>query len=216
MSWRARARAAARITLTDPRHLAAWLRSSFRDDFPMRARIPWLTFDAVDRLAALDLRGKRVFEWGSGGSTLFFLDRGAHVTSVEHDASWQARLAPLVGDAVDLRLIESEPGGGGDPADPDAYVSSEGPRYERYARAAEEVPDQSLNVALVDGRARPSCIKHAVPKLRHGGLLVVDDAARPHYLAKAGALLFGWAHERHRGAVPGLAQEGCTDVFVKP
>ena len=37
---------------------------------PMTAGIPWIAFGAIDFLQRRDLSGARVFEWGSGGSTL--------------------------------------------------------------------------------------------------------------------------------------------------
>src|SRR3972149_5458066 len=55
---------------------------------PITDRRPWMTYPAVNWLQRRVRPGMRVFEWGMGGSTMFFLNTGAHVTSVEHDAAW--------------------------------------------------------------------------------------------------------------------------------
>lgn len=46
----------------------------------------------------------------------------------------------------------------------------------RYVRIIDEVSDESLDFVLVDGLARSWCALAAIPKLRPGGLLVIDNA----------------------------------------
>ena len=58
----------------------------------MRLRLPWLPFRLIDELAAVIGPGSRVFEYGGGGSTLWFLDRGAEVVTVEHHEGWANQL----------------------------------------------------------------------------------------------------------------------------
>ena len=62
---------------------------------------PWWTFQASDiveqHLRAYD--APRVFEWGSGASTVWLARRGALVTSVEHDSHW----AHVVAEALTAR-----------------------------------------------------------------------------------------------------------------
>ncbi|HLI94422.1 MAG TPA: hypothetical protein VKU83_12450, partial [Puia sp.] len=48
--------------------------------------------------------------------------------------------------------------------------------------AIDVYPDSHFDVIIVDGRARPSCIKHALPKLKPGGWLLVDNSDRSYYL----------------------------------
>lgn len=56
--------------------------------------LPWVTDGAIDFLDTfISERRKmgfttKVFEFGSGNSTLYFLSKGCFVTSVEHDANW--------------------------------------------------------------------------------------------------------------------------------
>jgi hypothetical protein len=207
---------------TQRKHLFRWL-SSLRRDYLLAAGQPWIVFDAIDRLRSLPLGNKRVFEYGSGGSTLFWLRRGAHVTSVEHDAAWHRRLRErhLVDAVLDYRLVPPEPAGPVDldPADPDSYVSadrgSSGRQFERYCRQIDEFPDGFFDLVLIDGRARPSCIKHAHRKVAGGGLLVLDNSDREYYLRRAAGYLRGFEPTVYRGATPGLDSFSETTVFER-
>ncbi|MEA2488493.1 MAG: hypothetical protein QOH21_285, partial [Acidobacteriota bacterium] len=65
-----------------------WRASIKGDASPIADELPWMTFGAIDFLDGYLQPGMRVFEYGSGGSTLFYLRHGASVVSVEHDAEW--------------------------------------------------------------------------------------------------------------------------------
>ena len=47
-----------------------------------------------------------------------------------------------------------------------------------YVHIAHKYPDQFFDFALVDGRLRHLCIKVVIPKLRVGGMLILDNAER--------------------------------------
>jgi hypothetical protein len=203
------------------RHVLRWLRSR-RPDYLLKKRVPWLTFDALNRLAALEIDGRRVFEYGSGGSTLYWQARGAITVSVEHDPAWfavvRSRLAATP--AVDYRLIEPQPERSvqtSDPSDPDAYLSTDvrwrEASFRPYVTAIEEFRDGTFDIVLVDGRARPSCIKHGAPKVAPGGALILDDSQRPYYLAGTRGYLKGFVEERFLGPSPTVPTISATSIF---
>jgi Methyltransferase domain len=129
---------------------------------------PWLTADAVGFLEDW-LRPQHVgFEWGSGRSTVWFAARARHLTSVEDDPEWYREVAKRLQErglaervayhhlpAGDERLRGSPP-----------YVS------------AIAGHDSTLDFCLVDGvtRLRADCALACLPKLRPGGLLIIDNA----------------------------------------
>lgn len=206
---------------TQRRHALRWLRSR-RPDYLLKHRVPWLVFDAIDHLAAFELKDRRVFEYGSGGSTLFWQTRGASVVSVEHDSTWfaavRSRLAAAP--AVDYRLIEPQPGSSlqaPDPSDPNAYLTTDerwrDASFRRYVTAIEEFADGTFDIVLVDGRARPSCIKHGAPKVAPNGVLILDDSQRPYYLAQTGGYLDGFVEDRFLGPSPTVPMFSCTSIF---
>jgi len=189
----------------------------------MSAGIPWIAFGAIDFLQRRDLSGARVFEWGSGGSTLYWLSRNAKtVISIEHDANWYKLVQERIDGRADLRLIESavdESATADDIADPVAAVSADVPsfgrRFTAYAEAIDSFEDESFDVVLVDGRARPSCIHHGAPKVRQGGLLIVDNADRDYYLAQTASCLDGFDARWFSGAAPGLSMRSTTAIFAR-
>jgi hypothetical protein len=84
------------------RQTLRWLWSHLIGD-PVRLRQPYLVFGATDYLAQRHWHGRRIFEYGSGGSTCFFVDRGARVTAVEHVAVWAARVRQET--SADVHLV---------------------------------------------------------------------------------------------------------------
>jgi hypothetical protein len=205
---------------TQRKHFLRWLRSMEKDFF-LKRRQPWLVFDAVDFLDSLVLEGRRVFEYGSGGSTLYWCARRMHCVSVEHDPGWHEGVARRLEGipSVDYRLVEPEPDGGaaGDVADPDGYRSSDerfvGHVFRRYAMQIDPFPDGSFDVVLVDGRARPSCLRHAAPKVKRGGFLILDNAERGYYTANLGPDLRDFERRSFHGAGPAIAQMWTTDFY---
>ena len=64
--------------------------------------LPWITYPAMDFLTSLDLRGLEVYEYGSGSSTLFWLEHEAKVTGVDHDQLWQQRVQEILGPRANI------------------------------------------------------------------------------------------------------------------
>jgi hypothetical protein len=206
-----------------------WKHSLRAGASPLEARMPWLTFRAVGLLGKKVGEGATVFEYGGGGSTLFFLDRGASVVTVEHDPEWFSLLnEKILGGATAGRwtgmLHEPTPapeGSAARPADPDAYRSNderyEGMWFRDYAAAIDTYPEAHFDLVLVDGRSRPSCLKHAAGKVRTGGLLVLDNTERGYYRSKeALSYLAGYRPLLDNpGPAPGLARFTQTTVWER-
>jgi hypothetical protein len=164
---------------------ARWLRSLFAIyDIEDMAELdlPWWTFAAIAE-ADKFLKSRsspRVFEYGSGASTIWLARRAASVTSIEHDRPWHGvvskRLAVHKNAAV--KLIEAD-------ADPvPGYLSEkpgwQGRSFQRYASA---IDDESghFDLIVVDGRARGACLAHAIKKLAPDGMILFDNSQRARY-----------------------------------
>jgi hypothetical protein len=172
-----------------------WTRSIRSGDYsPLQAKELWMNLSCCEFLERnLDEAGL-VAEFGGGGSTHYFLRKGHKVVTVEHDESWlhvlshavAAQYAPNSWTCM-AKTPENRPTEARLEyvADPDLYCSADnlGLEFKSYASALDSYPNASFSCILVDGRARPSCIKHAVPKVRKGGLLVIDNTERPYYLS---------------------------------
>jgi hypothetical protein len=68
--------------------------------------LPWWTYQAIDHVSGF-LAGRgyraRVFEYGSGASTLWLARRCSSLDAVEHHAQWAARVRELVSATPGLR-----------------------------------------------------------------------------------------------------------------
>jgi hypothetical protein len=145
--------------------------------------LAWWTYGAMAQvehhLDALAGRG-RVFEYGSGASTVWLARRAAQVHSVEHDASFHAFLSARLADqpGVSLRLVEAEPSAA--PAVPSHRRGHDGLDFSAYVAAIDDVPGE-FDLIVVDGRARVASARRALPRLAAGGVLLLDNANRAEY-----------------------------------
>lgn len=134
---------------------------------------PWLAPGAIAFLESNLNREMKALEWGSGRSTIWLGRRVKALTSVEHYPGWHARVGRRIASAgitsVDHRLVEVP----GDPQEAAAALWLNPP----YVRVIEEFADGSLDLVLVDGLYRQECVARALPKVRPGGFLVIDQAA---------------------------------------
>jgi predicted O-methyltransferase YrrM len=127
---------------------------------------PWLTPAAIRLLSRLLRPADMGAEFGSGRSTLWFAARVAGLTSVEHDAQWHE----MVSAGLKERGISNV-----------EYILAPGDQpMERggesaYARTALRFPDASLDFALVDGHYRDYSAKYILPKIKPGGMLIIDN-----------------------------------------
>ncbi len=150
---------------------------------------PWLNAGAVrwlDRHLAPAMVG---FEWGAGRSTFFFAARVARLTTIEHKEKWRRRLAQGlarrgVGN-VTLRFVPPSDAPGRPGLRPDLWrelgYAPQKPEFAAYADAILDVAEASLDFVCIDGRARVACALNALPRLRPGGFLVLDNSEWEKY-----------------------------------
>jgi hypothetical protein len=133
---------------------------------------PWLCPGTVRFCEANLLPSMVALEFGSGRSTPWFARKVGRLTSVEHNADWyrliSGRLAEAGVDNVAYRFVplehpETQP-------EQDEY-----PRRPAYVAVLDEFAEASLDLVIVDGHYRTHCIQAAIPRLRSGGYLLVDD-----------------------------------------
>jgi predicted O-methyltransferase YrrM len=113
-----------------------------------------------------------VFEFGSGGSTLFFAQSCARVESVEDDPTWAARVRDRVQEfgLTNAEVVER-------PFDFGQPVGFEESAYLAQVRRSRH------DVIVVDGAdndytIRPRCFRVAEEQIKPGGMIVVDDSWR--------------------------------------
>lgn len=115
--------------------------------------IPWITYPAIEFLKQLDLRDKTVFEYGCGGSTVFWGTVAAKVTSVEHVEEFYREIGPTLPPNCSLRLETS----------PEDYI---------HAIASGAPHD----IIVIDGHSRVRCSEIASQYLKPGGFIILDNS----------------------------------------
>jgi predicted O-methyltransferase YrrM len=179
-----------------------------------RLDLPWWTYPAsreVDAfLGSLD-GGARVFEFGSGASTVWLARRAGEVHSVEHDEPFVERLRPLLEPFAQVHLYAVPPT---DRTPSSTAVSQrsghEDLDFEAYVSTIDEVGGQ-FDLIVVDGRARATCLERAVPHLGPGGIVVFDNAGRDRYQAAIQAS--GLTVDMRRGWAPSLPYREATALL---
>lgn len=169
--------------------------------------IPWWTYGAIDavqkNLESLGGRA-RVFEFGSGASTVWLGRRSAEVHSVEHDASFAGIMRRVLvnADVMDtVKLIEARPTTTAHPQVRSGRRGEDNLDFAGYVDALAKVGGE-FDVICVDGRARVACALASVEHLAPGGILVWDDSQRPRY--SDGIRRTGLKVNRFRGFAPSL------------
>lgn len=156
--------------------------------------LPWITFSSIEFLEENLKPGMRVFEYGGGGSTIFFSRKVQELITVEHDKDWFDALSKTMGSSTKAQwkglFIEPQKQTSQlklDPSNPAHYFSDDenfrSSIFLNYASAIDVYPDEYFDVVLVDGRARPSCLFHSLDKVKNGGFLVLDNSDRAYYLS---------------------------------
>lgn len=150
----------------------------------LRDQIPWITYDAKNWLESNLKKDMAVFEWGSGGSTLYLALRVKKIISIEHDGHWFEAVQRFI---KKKRIINCE-----------HYLikptqlnavpkyNSQNPKYKNcdfseYCQVIDKYPDNYFDLIIIDGRARPHCIIGAKNKVKIGGYMLLDDSDRDYY-----------------------------------
>lgn len=146
---------------------------------------PWITFQAKVFLDTILNKEMQVFEYGSGSSTLYFSRRVNKIYSVENDKKWFEYLNDYLEQKKVNNVVSSLFEAIACPNENKIYGSTsseyKNADFKEYVTAIDAFPDENFDIILVDGRARNACIKHALPKLKKGGWLIVDNSERKDY-----------------------------------
>ena len=194
-------RGAARVggqIVRDPRqvgYLGRWIPTVERTTLELR--LPWLPFQIIDRLDEVLTPESSVFEYGGGGSTLWMAERAGEVVTVEHDPEWADALRARTAGLPNVTLL----------------VRSAADDYADYVPAIDDYPDEHFDVVVVDGRQRVRCFEHALPKVRPGGMLLLDDSERSRY-APTFELARKHRHVTIRGLAPSKSKTAQTTVWL--
>ena len=119
---------------------------------------PWLTGGAVKFLMKYLKQHMFVLEFGCGASTVWMSKKVGWITAVDDNKAW-----------VKKTKI----------AEPSAVVILRKRPYNNvFGWSDDALP---IDFILVDGRDRVKCFRSVLPKLKPGGVIMLDNSERPEY-----------------------------------
>lgn len=178
--------------------------------------VPAISTAATEYFESILLPSYDVFEWGTGGSTLWLAERVHHVVSIENVPAWQAYIAYCAAGAMlgNIQFLLFDWQKGRPNRDVMLFL---------YDHAIDAFPDESFDVVFSDGWdiSRKGCAPLAVRKLKPGGWLVQDDTNwNPARWAIDGLREAGWEEVRRGGIIEcawdGQPRRSITSFFRKP
>jgi hypothetical protein len=171
-------------------------------DFPCDedGTTPWYTFPAITFLKDIIKPTWKVFEYGSGYSTLFFSKHVQELISIEHDKEWHDSLL-VENPNLNVHLVTQNA---------DAHIESTAcynnfienfdqirtNNYEHdfrhglisnefggYASKIFEAPAKHYDLVVIDGMARALCAVMTVEsyRLKDNGIIILDNSDRWQY-----------------------------------
>jgi hypothetical protein len=119
---------------------------------------PWLTLESIKIIENWAKSTDKVLEFGSGSSTVWFSKHVKQITSIEHDPSWyeiSKKLTKSAGKKIKLFLAKNK---------------------KDYLKIFDMIPENSIDICLVDGEWRRDCLIGAFSKVKRGGIIILDNA----------------------------------------
>lgn len=186
------------IKKTGPLKEDGWFRS-FREEASVDADgnpLPWITYPAIEFLINRIYPGMSVFEYGCGGSTLWWASRVKEVISVEHDKDWYHKVKLRVPRNVIINHIKLEYGGA-------------------YSKKITEFKDK-FDIVVLDGRDRVNCAINSLGSLKSDGIIVWDNSDLKVY-EKGYRFLYehGFRKIEFIGLAPVINYKSETGIFYK-
>lgn len=165
------------------RYMPRWLRSRRPGASPIADRMPWFTYDGIAQLERILQPGFKVFEYGSGGSTIFLAPRVSQLVSVEHDPGWTKTVKQAIEQhsISNVTYLVKPPTKSQSKHEYFRSTKEKDASFKDYVSAISDYPDRSFDIVIVDGRARVPCVREAFAKVKPGGYIILDNSERPDY-----------------------------------
>lgn len=176
--------------------------------------VPWWTYDAIDVIESHIKNHShplRVFEYGSGASTVWLAKRCGTVRSLEHDAGWFTHLQQMLQPYQNVELHLKTPIPGID----EAQYQSPKAKHVSFRDYVTQIRswDQVYDLIVIDGRCRSACLQEVMPFLAPGGIIVLDNSDRTRY--QHAIQQSGYKVKRFPGWVPGSPVKSETAILSR-
>lgn len=128
-----------------------------RELLDYRPALPWIPYNAMQRIRQLARSEWNILEYGAGMSTIWFAHHCRKVHSIELDESWYRKVLTM----LDQRALKN--------------VDVELRNEENYA-ALSEFADASFDFVMIDGTWRDRCVAATLRLIKKpGGCMYLDN-----------------------------------------
>jgi len=186
----------------------------------LELQLPWISVASKNMISDFLQKNGRlnIFEFGSGGSSLFFNNNGAKLISIEHDKEWFNKLNEIKEKTnTQWQIIHVPPEiKNVSQKYPSVFPGYENADFSSYVKSIDTYENDTFDLILVDGRCRLKCLKHARKKVKIGGWIVLDNAERKRYFEEEvlDKLHFKLIFD-HYGALIGSYQFVKTNIYCR-
>lgn len=104
--------------------------------------IPWYTYPAIEYLNNLDLTNLNILEYGSGNSSIYFLNKGSDLVSIEDNKDWFKKIETKTNNNHKYILTEDK---------------------HEYVERNSEI--KNVDIIVIDGILRKECSVYIVKKI---------------------------------------------------
>jgi hypothetical protein len=152
---------------------------------------PWYTPKAIRFLKKKIENINRIFEFGTGNSSIWFAKRVKEYTGVEHDPSWHTEVTKSLKEEnlINTNILFV-------PADENSSSFDweknwkyfkvlkhfpDHPEFRHYMATIDQYHDNHFECIVIDGKERIGCLLHALPKLSENGIIIFDDSSMDEF-----------------------------------
>jgi predicted O-methyltransferase YrrM len=183
--------------------------------------LPWMVYEATEYLLKKIDHNSRIFEFGSGASTIFLLNQQPKtLVSVETDPLWKIFISSLIAKEFNTanKALEGDVSAN--------FISNFDYRLVKINHNSEEskirysqIPANNNNkfdIIIIDSCCRYQCFTMAMKSLAEDGVIILDDSQRGGYkkifsLAES----CGFDFRVFKGIAPGGLRIKETTFFIK-
>lgn len=116
--------------------------------------IPWYTYPAFEFLNEFNYKDKKVFEWGSGYSSIYWGNRAKNVISIEDDRKWLNKMKNSLPSNVSVIYCKKK----------NDYVNHI------------KLLKTKFDIIVIDGNHRYECANITPKFLSKGGIVILDNS----------------------------------------
>lgn len=159
--------------------------------------LPWFTYPSIHFVKNKLKRNFRVFEYGSGNSTLWIESKVQSIISIEHDEGWFSEMNKEFANKPKITY---------------KYKELDSGFYENEISSFND----EFDIVIIDGRKRVECAKNSLKALKKDGVIIWDNSDRELYNEGYDFLIAnGFKRIDFWGMGPINAYAWCTSIFYR-